>query len=405
MKKFTRFLAWSLTIALLTSASILSAKDKKDKNKEEGYVFTPKIEIPCTPVKDQASTGTCWSFATISFIESEIIRLGKGSHDLSEMFFVHHAYSQKAIKYIRYQGMANFSEGGQAHDVMNLIGQYGLIPEEAYTGINYGLTYHRHGELGAVMKGILDKSLETKNGFSNKSLDVLDATLDIYLGKMPESFTYQGNTFTPKSFATSLSINPLDYFEFTSYQCYPFDTLVDLEIPDNWSHGKYYNIPMDELIQIMNYAFEHGYSVNWDGDVSEPGFSHNHGVAIIPESDPKNMEESERLKWEALSEEEKSDMLFDFTKPRNEKTITQEMRQKTFDKFQTTDDHLMHLVGTAADQRGTNYFRTKNSWADDSNDFGGYLYMSEAYIRLKTIAIQVHKDAIPDSIKQKLGLK
>jgi bleomycin hydrolase len=405
MRKITHFLAMTLAIAILNSSSLLAAKDKKDKNKDEGFVFTPKIEIPCTSVKDQASSGSCWSFATTSFIESELIRLGKGSYDLSEMFFVHHTYSQKALKYVRYQGMANFGEGGQAHDVMSLISQFGLIPEEAYTGINYGLTYHRHGEMVSILKAVLDKSLENKNGFSTKSLDVIDATLDIYLGKIPENFTYQGITFTPKSFAAQTGFNPLDYYEFTSYQCYPFDTLVDLEIPDNWSHGKYFNVPIEEIIQIMNYAFEHGYSVNWDGDVSEPGFSHNHGVAIIPESDPKNMEESERLKWEALSEDEKSEMLFDFTKPRNEKKITQEMRQKTFDKFQTTDDHLMHLVGTATDQRGTLYFHTKNSWANDSNDFGGYLYMSEAYVKSKTIAIQVHKDAIPDSIKQKMGIK
>jgi bleomycin hydrolase len=407
MKKPTCFMTLLLAIAIFANTTIVYAKDAKEKNKEkeEGYKFTSKIEIPCTPVKDQASTGTCWSFATTSFIESEIMRLGKGVYDLSEMFFVHYAYSQKAAKYIRYQGMANFGEGGQAHDVMNLIHQYGLIPEEAYSGINYGLTYHRHGEMEAVMRGILDKSLENKNVFSGKSIEVVDAALDIYLGKIPESFTYQKTTFTPMTFASIVGFNPADYIEFTSYQSYPFNTWVDLEIPDNWSHGTYFNIPVDEIVQIMNYAFEKGYSVNWDGDVSEPGFSHKKGVAIIPESDPKNMEESERLKWEAMSEEEKSDLLFDFSKPRIEKTITQEMRQKTFNKFQTTDDHLMHLVGTAADQKGTNYFRTKNSWADDSNDLGGYLYMSETYIRLKTIAIQVHKDAIPETIKQKMGLK
>jgi len=257
----------------------------------------------------------------------------------------------------------------------------------------------------SVMRGVLDKSLDNKNGFTGKSIEVIDATLDIYLGKIPESFTYQGNTLTPKTFASNLGFNPSDYYEFTSYLSYPFNSWVELEIPDNWSHDNYFNIPMDEMMQIMNFAFEKGYSVNWDGDVSEPGFSHKNGVAIIPETDPKNMEESERLKWENLSEEEKSNLLFDFTKPRNEKTISQEMRQKTFDKFQTTDDHLMHLVGTAVDQRGTTYYKTKNSWADDSNSYGGYLYMSEAYVKLKTIAIQVHKDAIPAAIKQKMNLK
>lgn len=400
----TNYLSTILFIGILFSFFTSNATEKKEKKQEEGYQFTRKIEIPATTVKDQASSGTCWSFATTSFIESELIRLGKGTYDLSEMFFVYYAYPQKAKKYLRYQGHANFDEGGQAHDVMNIFAQFGCIPEEVYNGINYGLKYHRHSEVLAIMKGVLDHSLENKSGFSNKSLDVVNASLNIYLGQVPDTFSVKGISYTPLSFSKELGINPADYVELTSYDCYPFYEKVNLEIPDNWSQGTYFNLPVDELMQIINEAFAKGYSVNWDGDISEPGFSHNHGVAIIPESDPKNMEESERVKWEKLSQEEQAEMLFDFSKPRNEKKITQQMRQTSFDKFLTTDDHLMHLTGTAVDQKGTPYYITKNSWAGDSNDLGGYLYMSESYVRLKTIAIQVHKDCIPQTIKSKLGL-
>ncbi len=382
----------------------VEAKGKKGK-KESGYQFTNKIEIPATSVKDQASSGTCWSYATTSFIESEIIRMGKGEHDLSEMFFVRYAYPQKAIKYIRYQGAANFSEGGQAHDVFNIIKEYGMMPEEVYSGLNYGFDYHRHGELVNVMTGVLENSLENQNGFTGKYIDVINAILDIYLGEMPQKFTYNESEYTPKTFANELGIVPDDYIEFTSYSIYPFNIQVDLEIPDNWSHDKYYNVGIDDLMAVINNAFANGYSVNWDGDVSEQGFSHRKGVAIVPENNPKEMDDSERLKWESLNKKERKKMLYDFNEPRKEMKIDQEIRQKTFDRFKTTDDHLMHLIGTATDQNGTLYYITKNSWADDSNSKGGKLYMSESFVKLKTIAIQVHKNAIPAGIKTKLNIE
>ena len=234
-----------ITLGFIFLAAQVAAKEKKDQKKDEGYQFTRKIEIPATSVKDQASSGTCWSFATTSFIESELIRLGKGTYDLSEMFFVHYAYPKKAVKYLRYQGGGNFGEGGQAHDVMSII----------YTGINYGLTYHRHAEMVTVMKGILDHSLESKSSFSGKSVEVVRAALNIYLGQIPDTFSYQGTHYTPKSFSTQTGFNPKDYVELTSYECYPFNEWVNLEIPDNWSQDKYFNLPIDELVQVMNEAF------------------------------------------------------------------------------------------------------------------------------------------------------
>jgi len=392
-----------LLVFLIFQTSFSQTKGKKDNN-EEGFKFTNKIEIPTTPVKDQGSSGTCWSFATTSFIETEIIRLGKGEYDLSEMFFVRYAYPQKAQKYLRYQGKANFGEGGQAHDVFNIIRNYGMVPQEIYTGLNNGFEYLDHEELIKVMTGILDKTLEDKESYTGKCLEVIDSSLGVYLGEVPEKFTYKGTDFTPKSFAEKLAINPDDYIELTSYSIYPFYRFVDLEIPDNWSHDKYFNVPIDDFMSIINNALTTGYSVNWDGDVSEAGFSHIKGLAIVPERNPENMDKKDRAAWEALNDDEKQKMLYDFSKPRKEMVINQDTRQKSFDNFKTTDDHLMHLIGTATDQNGKLYYITKNSWAASSNNMGGKLYMSEAFVRLKTIAIQVHKDAIPRAIKAKLNL-
>jgi len=369
-----------------------------------GYQFTNKIEIPTTPVKDQGSSGTCWSFATTSFIETEIIRLGKGEYDLSEMFFVRYAYPQKAQKYLHYQGNANFSEGGQAHDVIKIIRDYGMVPEEAYFGLNYDMKEHDHTELVNVMTGILDNTLENKDGYTGKCLGLIDSSLDDYLGFVPQKFTYKGTEYTPKTFANKLGLNPNDYIEFTSFSSYPFFTKVDLEIPDNWSHDDYLNVPIDELMAIVNNALSNGYSVNWDGDVSEAGFSHSKGIAIVPEGNPTFMTNEERAEWKSLNYDEQQTMLYDFSKPKTEMQINQESRQKSFDTFKTTDDHLMHLIGTATDQNGNLYYITKNSWADYSNNMGGKLYMSESYVRLKTIAIQVHKNAIPLALKAKLNL-
>ncbi len=400
MKK--NLIIFIVLVIAISVPQILSAKDKKDK--EEGYKFTVVKEIETTPVKDQASSGTCWSFAATSFIETEMLRLGKGVVDISEMYFVRIAYPQKAVKYLRYHGLANFSEGGQGHDVTNIISEYGFVPESVYAGLKYDLDYHRHGEIVSVLKGILDNSLKNKMGYTGKSLEILDAALDVYLGEIPEKFEYNSKEYTPVSFANEMGIVSQNYVELTSYTSYPFYEKNDLEIPDNWSHDAYYNVPLEELMLVLDNAFDNGYSVNWDGDMSNKGFSYKNGVAIVPENDPKNMDGSEQLKWAELSEKDQKESLYKFDKPVKEKEVTQELRQKAFDKLQTTDDHLMHLVGVANDQTGAKFYRTKNSWADDSNEMGGYLYMSESYIKLNTIAIQVHVDAIPAEIRAKLGL-
>ncbi len=359
----------------------------QEKSKKETYEFTMMHQVETTPVKNQARTGTCWSFATTSFVESELIRMGKGEHILSPMWFVRFSYPSKAEKYLRYHGQYNFGVGGQAHDVTNVIKEFGFVPEEIYKGMNIGEEEHNHGEMSSVLEGIMDGVKKNRGGkITPLWKNVLESALNIYLGVPPEQFTYQGNVYTPGGFAEKLGFNPDDYVELTSYTHRPFYTKFDLEIPDNWSKDLYYNLPIDELIMVMENALSNGYSVCWDGDVSEKEFDRKKGTAIIP-LDPADNKEGEEADG-----------------PVKEKTITQEMRQESFDNHTTTDDHLMHLTGIAVDQNGTKYYYTKNSWGTKDKKFDGYWYMSESYVRLKTVAIMINKDAIPKDLRTKLGL-
>ena len=379
MKKLTSI------ILLVLLISVVSAQ-KIDKKK---FDFKEIKNLKTTSVKGQDRTGTCWCFATTSFLETELIRMGKGEFDLSEMFFIRNAYKTKALSYVRFHGKTNFGQGGQAHDVVNEIAENGIVPESVYSGKVYGQEKHNHSEQNAVLKGMLDgviKSRKPTPVWENAYNSVLDA----YLGEVPASFTFEGKTYTPESFEKYLGINPDDYIELTSYSHNPYYESFVLEMPDNWSYDGYYNLPVDDLIDVMKKAITEGYSVAWDGDMSDKGFSHKNGVAIVPEDD-----------WENMSDEVKDSV---FVKPGKEKQITQEMRQEAFANYTVTDDHLMHLTGMAKDKNGTYYFLTKNSWGPESNDFGGYLYMSESFVRLHTMAFMIHKDALPKNIKEKLGL-
>ena len=375
-----------ITLLIFIISVVLPTNISAQKKNERAYKFKTVIEIPTTPVKDQQSTGTCWSYATTSFLETELIRMGKDEYDLSEMFFVRNAFKIKAMNYVRRHGEANFSQGGQAHDVLDVIKKVGIVPEEVYKGKKYNLPEHDHGEMEAVIKGILDAVLKQN---SDKLTDVwpktVDAVLDIYMGEFPVQFTHKNNTFGPKSFEEQLGLDISDYIELTSYSHHPYYKKINLEIPDNWSSDLYYNLPVEELMQVFDYAFKNGYSVCWDGDVSSKCFSHSEGIAIVP-VDPE------------LDDDEI------FSVIRKEKEITQELRQKTFNDFTTTDDHLMHLVGIVQDQEGTKYYVTKNSWNENSNEYGGLLNMSENYVKLNTVAILVHKDAVPQAIREKLDL-
>jgi bleomycin hydrolase len=389
-----------LTLSGFMACSI-SVAQETDPPVNEGFRFTTLKTIPASPVKDQYKSGTCWSFAATSFVESELLRLGYDTLDISEMFFVNHAYRDKANRYVRLHGSANFGPGGQAHDVLNVVKQYGFITEAEYPGLLKGEPKHKHGELDAVLKAYLDAVIKNQDGkLSLVWPDACNSLLDVYMGPLPESpdpEKIQSEKLYPR-------FKPEDYVELTSYAHHPFYTFFDLEIPDNWSHDHYFNLPAGELYAVAEYAIKNGFSVCWDGDVSDKGFSHSNGVAIVPDKDLKASEGTERLLWEKLTEKEKNAELYNFKNPGKEKEISQEMRQEAFDNYQASDDHLMHLTGLVSDQNGNNYFITKNSWAANSNSTGGYLNMSKAYFMLNTIAIMIHKDAIPDAIRRKLKI-
>jgi aminopeptidase C len=371
---------------------------------EDGYKFTQVVELKATPVKNQASTGTCWCFATTSFIESELLRMGKGEYDLSEMYLVRYNYVDRLEDNFLQQGKGNLGQGSVGHDWMVEFIKNGIVPDEVYTGLNYSMTNHNHNELNSFVNAISTVPLK-RNRESDQYFSIVDAVLDTYLGKVPQTFTYKGVGYTPKSFTASLGINTDDYVEITSLTLFPFYTQGVVPIPDNWRKMNYYNVPLDEMIAIMNYSLYNGYSVAWDGDVSEKGFSHSKGVAILPEVE--NIEQyssADKARLGKMTNEERISEAYKFSKPFPEVKVTQESREAGFDDKTTTDDHLMHLTGIVKDQNGTTYYVTKNSWGTERNPFGGYLNMSESYVRAKTIAIMVHKNAIPADIKTKLGL-
>lgn len=371
---------------------------------ENGYQFTTVVQQKATPVKDQAVSGTCWCFATTSFIESELLRQGKGEYDLSEMFIVRQKYLNQMADNLLRHGKGNVTQGSITASWITAFNQVGIVPEEAYTGINYDSHVHNHSELAGYVEAISAEAVKQKKN-SKQYQELANSLFDIYFGKVPETFTYKGKEYTPKSFAESLGIDTDDYIPLTSFTHKPYYKPFEVEIPDNWEHSQMYNLPLDELISVMDGALKSGYTLCWDGDVSEKGFAYLNGVAINPDVKSDDLyKDSDRAHWGQLNDTERLAEVFRFEHPYPEVKVTPEIRQQGYESGKTTDDHLMHITGIATDQNGTKYYITKNSWAADSNDFGGYLNMSESYVRAKTIYILVHKDALPKTLKEKLGI-
>ncbi|HEY5510764.1 MAG TPA: C1 family peptidase [Prolixibacteraceae bacterium] len=391
-----------LTTLLLVYGPGIRAQEKIDS----GYKFTLIKELPHTPVKDQYRTSTCWSFAGASFIESELLRIGKPEVDLSEMFLVNHCYRDKADRYVRMQGNTNFGEGGLLHDILYIMKNYGLVPESTYPGLNYGEKKHIHGEVSGLLKNMVTSVVQNRGRKITPAWrDAFQKSADAYFGDLPETFKYEGKKYTPKSFLSDFAsgINPDDYVEITSFSHHPFYEQFILEVPDNWLWEKVYNVPIGDLRQIIDNSLNNGYTVGWASDTSEKGFSTSQkGIAVVPEVNKENMTNAEIRKWEKLSETEKDKELYKFNKPGKEKVITQELRQAAFDSQETTDDHAMHIIGLAKDQNGTPYYKVKNSWGP-YNSFDGYFYASVPYIQFKTTAIMVNKNAVPQDIRKKLG--
>jgi len=399
--KFLYFLV-SLIFASFFAQTIFAQDESESK---KAYEFTITKEVPATSVKNQYRSGTCWSFSSLAFVESELLRLGKGEYDLSDMFVVKKTYEEKAIKYIRFQGALNFSGGGAFHDVFHVIKEYGIVPEEVYDGKVIGEENHIHGELDAVTKAYVEAVLKNKN----KKLTPVwfkgfQGITDAYLGEIPESFTYNEKEYTPQSFAAELDLKVEDYIEIGSYTHHPFYGQFILEVPDNWMLDQVYNIPMNEMMEVIDNALENGYTIGWGSDVSEKGFSWKNGVAIVPDEELEDLSGTEKEKWEKLTDKEKKASFYKFTEPVKEKIITQDMRQLEFDNYSTTDDHGMQITGIAEDQEGNRFYKVKNSWGTAGHIYDGYFFASKSFVQLKTIDIVVHKDAIPKNILKKMGL-
>ena len=369
-----------------------------------GYEFTTVVSHKATPVKDQSSTGTCWCFATASFMESELLRMGKGEYDLSEMFIVRQKYmNQMEDNYLR-RGKGNIGEGSLAHTFKNAYKQVGIVPEEAYSGLIDGNKEHNHGALSRYFKALVDANIASKKR-TPQYYALINNLFDTYLGKLPEKFTYKGKEYTPQSFTESLGLNMDNYIELTSFTHKPYYETFSPEVPDNWENQPMYNLPLDELIEAIDYSLNKGYTVCWDGDVSEQGFSFKNGIAINPQvEDIKDYSTTDRARFEEMPKYQRLDEVFKFEHPYPEIKVTPEIRQEGYEKFVTTDDHLMHITGIAKDQNGTKYYITKNSWGADGNKFGGYLNMSESYVRAKTICVMVHKYSLPKELRKKIGI-
>ncbi|MBK8557012.1 MAG: aminopeptidase [Lewinellaceae bacterium] len=372
-----------LALALLLLAHILPA--------QEAYQFKELKRLNTTSVKSQDNTGTCWAFSSASFLESEALRMGKGMHDLSEMFVVRHIYRQKCENYVRRQGKANLSQGGLAHDLLNAVRDYGIVPEMVYPGRNDPSKPFNHSK---IEKDLQDLCNGFVNDAQNNKLDpnwlaAVDKRLDEEFGEVPVKFTYDGSVFTPVSFRDYLGIDPDAYVSITSFTHHPYWKPFMLEVPDNFSNGLFYNLPISEMMRCLDNALETGYTVEWDADVSNRGFSAQNGLAIVPEKDWKDKSDAQRAET------------FKFYEP--EHAVSQDYRQDLFDRQVTQDDHLMHIIGMVDEAHSGHYYLVKNSWGPIS-DLKGMLYTSEAYMRLNTISLVLHRDAIPADIRQKTGL-
>lgn len=396
-----------LSIVFVGIVGLVSAQEVVTNTENSEYKFTKIAHLDATPVLSQGQTGTCWSFSTLSFFESELIRKGNKNPDvLSQMFIARKAYEGKIEKYIRVDGKGNFSEGGAFHDIPWVIKNYGIVPLEVYKGLGYGSETHDHTEFFSVLNGAVQGLLTYMKDMGNTGISTawkpaINGILDAYLGADIKEFEFKGKKYTPKSYASSLGLNMDEYVSITSFANTGLYQKCQIEVQDNWAWKESYNVGLDELVDLTESALKSGYTIAWGADVSERGFSFRDGIAIVPE-DPSTIQVKGRdnKNYSNAGAEKKSNA---FLSPVKELIITPELRQKSYDQKQTTDDHGMHIVGVYKDQDGKRFFLVKNSWGTD-NYPQGYLYVSENYFKYKTMNIFLHKDAIPTSLRKKINL-
>lgn len=391
---------WIAGILLLCGFITVKAQDSS-----AGYEFSVVKELKITPVKNQNRSGTCWSFSGAGMMEAELLRMGKASCDLSEMFIVNKSYIDKAEKYVRLHGFLNYAQGGSFEDVLYVFKHYGAVPEEVYSGLHCGDSIHIHGEMEQASFAFLKAIVENPDKkLSPVWKDAHKAIIESYLGEVPEKFTYKGKEYTPESFGRSLGLNTDDYISLTSYTHKPFYSAFALEIQDNWRWACSYNLPLDEFMQVFENAIHTGYTIAWASDVSEKGFTRD-GVAVVPDIEYMEATVSDQDRRAGLSPMEKEAKIREWVKsPCKEIEVTPEMRQEAYDNYETTDDHGMLIYGIAEDRNGKKYYMVKNSWGD-AGQYKGIWYASEAFVAYKTMSIVVHKDAVPASVKNKLGIR
>jgi len=392
MKKM--FLLFGLAVPFLSSAQddLVKSLDKNSADSVKSkFKFKEFLALENTSVKNQASSGTCWSYSTNSFLESEMVKAGKQPVELAQIFSARYVYADKADSYVKMHGSLAWGDGGACHDVINMYAKYGAMPQSAYTGLQYGTSKNKFAEMQQVLKAMLDVYVKNPNGkLSPNWKAAFSSVMDSYLGEVPKTFEWNGRTYTPKSFADEVvGLDPNDYVELSSFTDKPYYKKSILMVPDNWSLDEVYNVKMNDITNIIDNALHKGYTVAWATDVSEKYFSWKNGVAYVPEKE-----------YDDMSDDEKK-VIFDGPKP--ERVITTSMRQTAFENYSTTDDHGMHIVGLAKDVNGREYYVVKNSWGT-TNDYKGYLYVTKAYVQFKTTAFLLNKKGIPSELRQKMNL-
>ena len=397
----------TIALALFVAAGSVSAAKKKAAAKPSNKpVFTVVKEIPVTSMKDQNRSGTCWDYSTLSFFEAEILKATGKKYDLCESFIANKTYMDRAIQVVRYHGDCQFAQGGSSEDVLATLKAHGICPEEAmpFPGSLYGDSLNNFNEFFSVLEpyvAAVAKSSAKK--ISNAWKNGLQGILDAYLGKCPEKFTYEGREFTPKSFMQSLGLNLDDYVSITSYTHHPFYTGFAVEVQDNWRFPLSYNLPMEEMMQVIDNALEQGYTIAWGGDVSEDGFTRKGLAYAVDTKATESLAGSDMARWLKLAPAKKTSILDSLGCKVPEVVPTQEMRQERFDNWELTDDHGMHIYGIAKDQNGKEYYMVKNSWGE-TGDYKGTWYMTKAFIAANTMDYLVNKKAIPADIRKKLGI-
>ncbi|WP_315546929.1 C1 family peptidase [Prevotella koreensis] len=393
----------TLAVAAMLATGAMAQEAEAKNNKP---VFTTIKALPITSIKDQSRSGTCWAYSTLSFFESEILKASGKNLDLCEMFIANKDYMERAILTVRMHGDSQFAQGGSAADVLEIIKRYGICPETAMPlpGTMQGDSLANFNEFFDVMSPFVNAISKSKaKKISNQWRVALQGIIDSYLGKCPENFVYEGKTYTPKQFSESLGINWNDYVSITSYTHHPFYTSFPVEVQDNWRWDRSYNVPMDEMMRIIDNALDNGYTIAWGGDVSEDGFTRK-GLGIAYDTKAvQGLAGSDAARWLKLSSTEKNNKLDSLGVNAPEIVPTQQMRQDGFDNWELTDDHGMHIYGLAKDQNGKEYYMVKNSWGE-YGDYKGTWYMTKAYVAAKTMDYLVNKNAIPKDIRKKLGI-